>query len=170
MAYHVMIAAALGLASRILVVTASTAILWAADARAMDDNPGCDKAAFETVVATASATLTQINDQNKRAFLEKLQLLKAREGWVEADYVAKATPFVKDERIAAFDAKNQALLDQVSRLGGEEPPDEERRCAMLRQLKAIMTEVVVITGEKWTYMLGKVDAALSVAVTAKTAP
>jgi hypothetical protein len=33
-----------------------------------------------------------------------------------------------------------------------------------------MTEVVVITGEKWTYMLGKVDAALSVAVTAKTAP
>jgi hypothetical protein len=140
-----------------------------ADARAQE----CGREAFAGVVSNANAELTAINDANKRQFQEKLQLLKARAGWSEADFVAQATPFVRNERIAAFDSENQALLGRVSQLGapgqtvaslaGVAPPfaaSTDNRCAMLETLRQLMAGLVENTKAKWAYMTGNLDAAL----------
>lgn len=128
----------------------------------------CDRAAFTAVVADASAQLTAMNTANKKSFQDKLQLLRAREAWPDAEYLAKASPFVKDERIAAFDETSQGLLASIQGLGSAPvtagaaallSSAEARQCAMLEELRGLMARVVDNTRAKWGYMLGKVDAA-----------
>lgn len=134
----------------------------------------CGQAAFAAVVSEAGAQLTALNDENKKSFHGKLQTLKVREAWTDADYVAKATPFVKDERIAAFDLTSNEILGRVQQLGQPGPgtvtasvaapistadTDTARRCAMLEELRGLMAQVVVNTRAKWGYMHGKLDAA-----------
>lgn len=134
----------------------------------------CGQAAFAAVVNEASAKLTAMNDENRKSFQGKLQSLKLRGNWSDADYVAKATPFVQDERIAAFDANGKALLAKVELLGqpgqvvvtasvatplGMLDRETARRCAMLEDLQALMAQVVDNTGAKWQYMHDKIDAA-----------
>jgi hypothetical protein len=130
--------------------------------------PACEQTAFAATVSEASAALSATNDENKKAFQAKLLALKAREGWTDADYPAKATPFVKDETIAAFDEGNKVLLGKVPQLGGGadfalagaagDMPD--KRCAMLTDLRGLMAKVVDNTKAKWAHMLAKLDAAL----------
>jgi hypothetical protein len=128
------------------------------------ESPPCEQAAFAAVVGEASAALTALNDESKKAFQAKLVALKSREGWAEADYAAKATPYVKDATIAALDESNKGLLARVPTLGAESEaaggPDAARRCAMLGELRALMTRVVENTRAKWAHMFGKMDAAL----------
>ncbi len=76
----------------------------------------CEAAAFREAVAQASATITVLHEKNGRIFQENLQKLRAVNHWREADYVANATPFVRDEATASFDAENQALLAKVQSL------------------------------------------------------
>ena len=136
----------------------------------------CGREAFAGVVSQANAELSTMNDANKRLFQEKLQLLKARAGWSEADFVAQATPYVRDERIAAFNAENQALLGRVSELGapgqsvaslaGVAPSftaSTDNRCAMLDTLRRLMAGLVENSRAKWAYMTGKLDGALQAA-------
>jgi hypothetical protein len=134
----------------------------------------CGQAAFAAVVNEASAQLTAMNDENRKTFHAKLQTLKARENWADADYVSNAKTFVQDDRIAAFDANGKALLAKVENLGQPEQVavtasiatplgalDREaaRRCAMLADLRALMTQVVDNTHAKWQYMHTKLDTA-----------
>lgn len=127
----------------------------------------CDQPAFAKVVAEANANLTGLNEQNKNVFQEKLQALRTREGWSEADFPAKAMPFVKDETIAAFDAKSEALLAQISQLGGDgNTASEEKRCGMLESLKGIMGQLVETTSQKWRHMFDKLDGALNASAAA----
>jgi hypothetical protein len=119
----------------------------------------CDTGAFREVVAKASASINEMQEKNSKVFQEKLQGLRASNGWSEAEFVAKATPYVKDETTTSIDADNQALLAKVQTLGGNGAPSEPERCAMLQELKALMDKVVANTGQKWQHMLSKVSSA-----------
>src|SRR5688500_4910255 len=79
---------------------------------------GCEQADFASTVSGASAVLSTMNDENRKAFQARLVALKAREGWSDGEYAAKATPFVKDPTTVALDEGNKALLDKVPQLGG----------------------------------------------------
>jgi hypothetical protein len=161
---------------------AAVAVLFPMVAYAAEIPVKCDQAAFATVVSEASAQLTALNDASKKSFHGKLQALKSREGWSDADFVAKATPFVKDENIAAFDDANKALLAKVPQLGGPSTVtasiaafpgadnQDAKHCAMLGELRGLMTQVIENTRAKWAYMLGKIDTAgVSVDSTARQA-
>ena len=148
-------------AAALLLFPAATLSAGAAD---------CGREAFAKVVSEASAELAAMNTAQKASLSEKLQLLKARQGWADGDYVAKATPFVQDAKIAEFDQGNKSLLAQVSQLGAPAaslaaavpslPGGEDRHCGMLQELRGLIAKVVENTRAKWAYMLGKVDGAL----------
>ncbi|MDX2264124.1 MAG: hypothetical protein NW215_04050 [Hyphomicrobiales bacterium] len=121
----------------------------------------CNKAAFEAVVAEANAAINREADGNKRALQEKLSLIKTQQGWSEADFLANAAPFVRDEATQQFDARNKALLGEVAALGGDAAAAPEARCAMLDRLRALMANVVSNTAAKWRHMHMKADAALN---------
>lgn len=132
-------------------------LLMASTGRAMAEP--CGKAAFQAVVAEASTTISGMNEQNKAIFQEKLLKLKTSAGWSDGDYVAKATPFVKDARTAELDAANQALLAKVQTLGDAASAD--KACDALSRLKATMAEVIENTRAKWDHMIAKVTQAAS---------
>jgi hypothetical protein len=150
---------------------AAVAVLFPVVAHAAEMPAKCDQAAFAAVVGEAGAQLTAINGAAKKSFQDKLQALKTRENWSDADFVANATPFVKDEKIVAFDEGNKALLAKVPQLGGGEPvlastaalpgADDRnaKRCAMLGELRGLMTQVIENTRAKWAYLLGKIETA-----------
>lgn len=136
----------------------------------------CSREAFSKIVSDVSAELAALNAAQKAGFHEKLQLLKARQGWADGDFVTKATPFVQDAKIAEFDQSNKSLLARVPQLGAPAslagvapslPSGDDRNCAMLQELSGLMTQLVANTRAKWAYMLGKVDVALEDARQAK---
>ena len=144
-------------------------LLPALDARAEE----CGREAFASVVERASAELSAMNEANKKRFHEKLQMLKLRAGWSDADFVAQATPFIRDERIGAFDTQNKLLLAKVPELGSAERTvaslasaspaigaSADGRCGMMNELRGLMASLVENSRAKWAYMFGKVDAAL----------
>jgi hypothetical protein len=154
-------------AAVLLLIPAATLSAAAAD---------CGREAFSAVVSQASGELAAINNAQKAGLHEKLQLLKARQGWADGDFVSKATPFVQDAKIAEFDQGNKSLLARVPQLGAPPslagavstlPGTDDRNCAMLQELRGLMAQVVENTRAKWTYMLGKVDGALEDARQAK---
>jgi hypothetical protein len=132
----------------------------------------CGRDALAGIVSEASAQLTTINDAGKMRFQEKLQALKAKSGWSDAEFIAHATPFIKDDRIAAFDAENKALLARVPEIGAgtsvaslaSVTPDlndgRSGRCRMAGELRQLMSAVVENSRAKWSYMQGRLDAAL----------
>ncbi len=119
----------------------------------------CDSAAFREAIAAASASITQLHAKNGTIFQENLQRLRALNNWQEAEYVANATPFVRDETIAALDAANQALFAKVQSLDAAGANTEAGRCAMLNQVKLAMQKVVANTASKWEHMLDKLARA-----------
>lgn len=151
-------------------------LLWFSSASFAQAPATCEQAAFASVVSNASGVLAAMNDENKKAFQAKLANLKAREGWTDADYAVKATPFVKDATIAGLDEGNKALLEKVPQLGGAgvdaagataSADVAAKRCAMLEELRKLMGKVVDNTKAKWAHMLGKLDAALEMPRQAK---
>jgi hypothetical protein len=158
-----------------LLAGAAALLLWSVttpSAAAAD----CGREAFAKVVSEASAELAALNAAQKAGLHEKLQLLKARQGWVDGDFVAKATPFVQDAKISQFDQGNTALLARVPQLGAPAslagaapslPSAGDRNCATLEELRGLIAQLVENTRAKWAYMLGKVDGALDDARQAK---
>ncbi|MGO9544551.1 MAG: hypothetical protein ACLPPF_07140 [Rhodomicrobium sp.] len=121
----------------------------------------CDTVAFRDAVANASASIKTLHEQNGKLFQEKLQKLRVQSNWQDAEYVANATPFVKDETTAALDAANRALLSKVQSLEGANAQTEAGRCAMLSEVQTVMQQVVANTAAKWEHMLTKVARASS---------
>ncbi len=119
----------------------------------------CDPAAFREAIAAASASFTLLREKNGKIFQENLQKLRGLNNWPEAEYVANATPFVRDESTAALDAANQALLTKVQSLDAASANTEPGRCAMLNEVKLAMQQVVANTVSKWEHMLDKVTRA-----------
>ncbi len=135
----------------IVILSAACSTAWA--------GPECDQAAFREAVAAASTSISALHEQNNKVFQEHLQKLRVLNGWRDADFVAGATPFVRDETIASFDAANQALLALVQSLEAANAGTEEGRCAMLSTVKLSMEKVVANTSAKWQHMLTKIGRA-----------
>jgi hypothetical protein len=133
-------------------------VLWVACPAAFAQQ-SCEAGAFREVVASASASITQLHEKNGKLFQDNLQKLRTLNNWSEADYVAKATPFVKDETTVALDAANQALLGKVQSLEAGNAGTDSGRCAMLSELKLSMEQVVANTAAKWEHMLSKLAQA-----------
>lgn len=119
----------------------------------------CDPAAFREAVASASATITLLHEKNGKVFQENLQKLRVLNNWQEAEYLANAAPFVKDETTVSLDAANQALLTKVQSLDAANANTGPGRCAMLDELKGAMEKVVANTAAKWEHMLDKLHRA-----------
>jgi hypothetical protein len=134
-------------------------ILLAGYPKAFAQQGSCDPGAFREIVASASASITMLHEKNSKLFQDDLQKLRAAGNWPESEYLTRATPFVKDETTASFDAANQALLAKVQSLEAASAATESGRCAMLAELKASMEKVVANTAAKWEHMIGKVARA-----------
>ena len=162
---------------------ATIAASWALSAISLSAHAeDCGRDAFAAVVGDANIQLSTLNEANKKSFQEKLQQLKVRSGWSDADYVTQATPYVQDERIAAFDSDNKALLARIPQLGGVAQSTRalasaavmpgnaaDPRCAMLNELRSLMAKMVENTQAKWRHMVGKLENALDNARRAQVA-
>jgi hypothetical protein len=141
-------------------------ILFAGNQSAFAQSTQCDANAFREVVSTASTSITQLHEKNNQLFQEKLQKLRAVNNWSEAEYVAKATPFVKDDVTLSLDSANQALLAKVQSLEAANASSEAGRCTMLSELRLSMAKVVENTAARWQHMLLKLAHASDGAILA----
>ncbi len=119
----------------------------------------CDTNAFREVVSNASALITQLHETNNKLFQQKLRKLRDASHWSDAEYVAKATPYVKDETTSSLDAANAALLEKVQSLEAPKADSDGARCSMLSELKVALDKVVANTKAKWDHMLSKIAVA-----------
>jgi len=155
-----MTAKAAALAASMICLSATAAVISAAmvsEARATD----CSRMDFVHVVEQASSALASLNRQNKPRFQSKLRLLRAKRKWTHDQFMKRAAPFVRDDRIAIFDLTSGKELRDIERLGGEgdstRPPD----CSLLKQLQRHMGVLVQTQKAKWSYMFEKIDSALT---------
>lgn len=121
----------------------------------------CSKSDFEAVVDDAAAALRDLNLKHKPEFQERLKSLKDKRGWGHDEFMAKASPFVKDEAISGYETQSFQLLEQISTLGQDGAAAKTPDCALLLELQARMKLLVEIQGKKWAYMFGKLDAELA---------
>ncbi len=119
----------------------------------------CDPAAFREAVANASASITMLHEKNNGVFQRVLQNLRSMHNWNEAEYIANATPFVRDETTNSLDAANRTLLAKVQSLEAANASTDSGRCAMLGELKHSMDQLVANTAAKWGHMLEKAERA-----------
>lgn len=142
------------MSSRAWILAGALSLLSAPNVQAAP----CDRAAFEKIVAAASATLTALNQDNNKTFQETLRALKQAKGWTDTDYVAQATPFVADEVTRALDADSKGLLEKVQSFNGAA---ESADCANIeRELQRAMEGVIANTKKKWQHLIEKATAAL----------
>jgi hypothetical protein len=118
----------------------------------------CDRAEFEAVVTSASATLRDLTAEKKPAFQEKLRGLMAKRGWTYDQFVKEAGPLVADDKVSAYDQASADLLAKINRMGEAGRNDAAPDCAVLYDLRATMTALVATQTEKWAYLFTKLDA------------
>jgi hypothetical protein len=121
----------------------------------------CTKSEFESAVDHAAESLRDLNNKNRPPFQAKLRQLKEKRGWNDSQFMKEAEPFVKDEKIADFDAKTNDLLVSISTLGQEGANAPEPNCTMLAELRDKMQVLVDTQSSKWTYMVEKLDTELA---------
>lgn len=121
----------------------------------------CSKAEFESAVDDAAEQLRDLNNKNRPEFQAKLRQLKEKRGWDDNRFLREAAPFVKDERIAVFDATTNELLSSISSLGQEGANAPEPNCAMLSELRGRMQVLIETQHDKWRYMFEKLDAEIA---------
>jgi hypothetical protein len=138
---------------------AASLIFFAGTLQTLAQQTQCEASAFRETVALASASISELHERNNRTFQEELQKLRAANHWSEVEFIAKASPLVKDETTAAFDAANQALLAHVQSIEAGNVGSEAGRCAVLGELKAALDKVIANTSAKWDHMLAKLAKA-----------
>ncbi len=143
---------------RFYIAIAALMAYVAAPVRAED--PACAKADFEAVVDEAAAALRDLNGKNKPLFQEKLRSLKSKRGWTHDQFLLEAAPFVRDEKIEAYDQSTDELLSAISTMGQEGAAANTQDCALLLELRARMRLLVETQTKKWSYMFGKIDTEL----------
>ncbi len=116
----------------------------------------CTKADFEAVVDEAAGALRTLNHQNTPIFQGKLRLLKDKRGWSHDDFIKNAAPLVRDDTIAAFDAKSEELLARITS-GGQTGAAATPDCKVLDGLRAHMGALVDTQKAKWAYMFNKIE-------------
>lgn len=123
--------------------------------------PLCAKADFEKAVDEAGAALRTLNATNKPLFQDKLRQLKEKHGWSTDQFLKEAAPYVEDDRITVWDEQAADLLDKITAMGQEGSSAKAPDCALLSELRGTMKALVETQTEKWTYLFGKIDAALT---------
>jgi hypothetical protein len=137
---------------------------------AFGQSVACDAGEFRDAVSIASAAIVSLHEKNSKIFKEKLQRLHAANGWTDAEFVAKARPFVEDDVTASLDARNQALLATVQTFDAANARSEQGRCAMLSQFRSLLQKVVENTNAKWDHMISKISLTSGAALQAGAAP
>lgn len=143
------------------VMGLSGAAVWAQAPDAEAPLPLCAKIDFETAVDEAGAALRSLNATNKPLFQDKLRQLRDKRGWTTDQFLKEAAPFVEDEKINVWDEQAADLLDKITSMGQEGSASKSPDCALLAELRGTMKALVDTQTEKWTYMFGKIDAALA---------
>jgi len=121
----------------------------------------CVRDDFVAVVDTAAASLRALNQANKTKFQDRLRKLKTKNGWSNEEYLKAAEPYVRDPKIAEFDATSAKLLGEIAALGHEGSEASTLDCGVLTQLRARMDVLVNTQKDKWAYMFENIDKSLS---------
>lgn len=121
----------------------------------------CTKSEFESAVDHAAERLRDLNNKNRPEFQAKLRQLKEKRGWNDNQFLKEAAPFVKDDKIAVYDAKSNDLLASISSLGQEGANAPEPNCTMLGELRGHMQTLIDTQEEKWRYMFEKLDSEIA---------
>lgn len=129
-----------------------------ASASAADES--CARSEFEAVVEEAAGSLRDLNLKNKPTFQEKLRELKKKRKWSHDEFIEKAKPFVRDDKIAVYDQSTDELLSAIASMGQEGASAATPDCALMLELRARMKMLVVTQTAKWDYMFGKIDGEL----------
>jgi len=144
-----------------VLVAAIVAGAGGIDLRAEGSEITCKKEEFEAVVEATATSLRDLNAKNRPEFQEKLRQLKDKRKWSHDEFVAKATPFVRDDKTTVYDKTTDELLSAISSMGQMGAESESPDCAVLLELRARMKALVDTQTAKWSYMFGKLDAELS---------
>ncbi|MET0408066.1 MAG: hypothetical protein ABW006_06820, partial [Hyphomicrobium sp.] len=110
---------------------------------------------------TAAGSLRDLNTQNRPMFQEKLRALKDKRHWTHDEFIAKAKPFVKDDKTAVYDKQSDELLSAIASMGQQGASAAEPDCALMLELRARMKALVETQSAKWSYMIQKLDAELA---------
>ena len=120
----------------------------------------CSKADFEAVVDEAAAALRSLNHQNTPQFQARLRQLKDKRGWSHEQFLLEASPFVRDEAIAAFDQKSEDFLARITQGGQSQVTAAALNCGLLMELRGSLTALVETQKAKWTYMFDNINGEL----------
>jgi hypothetical protein len=135
--------------------------LCCAHLRADDAPAACSKEDFESVVEQAAGSLRDLNAQNRPQFQGKLRALKDKRHWSHDEFMQKATPFVKDDKTAAYDKSSDELLSAIASMGQEGAAADKPDCGRMTELRSRMKLLVDTQTAKWVYMFQKLDAELA---------
>jgi hypothetical protein len=128
--------------------------------RAGAQAPGCAKSDFEGVVNEAGAVLRDLNRKNTPVFQAKLRTLKETRNWGNDEFLKQAEPFVRDERIVAYDQKSEELLVRITGGGQTGTAAKQADCDLLTELRAALGVLLETQKEKWAYMMAKIEQEL----------
>jgi hypothetical protein len=120
----------------------------------------CSKADFEAVVDEAAAALRSLNHENTPQFQARLRQLKDKRGWSHEQFLLEASPFVRDEAIAAFDQKSEDFLARITQGGQSQVTAAALNCGLLVELRGSLASLVATQKAKWTYMFDKINGEL----------
>jgi hypothetical protein len=120
----------------------------------------CNKADFEAVVDEAAAALRNLNHQNTPQFQARLRQLKDKRGWSHEQFLLEASPFVRDEAIAAFDQKSEDFLARITQAGQAQATAAALNCGLLVELRGSLAALVETQKAKWAYMFDKINGEL----------
>ena len=143
-------------------MAALAALAAASPAVIAGDAPAaCTKDDFESVVEEAAGSLRDLNSKNRPSFQAKLRDLKDKRKWNHDEFIAKAKPFVRDDKTITYDKTADELLSAIASMGQEGAAAAAPDCGVLLELRARMKMLVDTQTEKWHYMFGKLDAELA---------
>jgi hypothetical protein len=139
------------------LLAACTVLIVGASVPLQAEDAQCSKTDFEAVVEQAAGSLRELNSKNKPLFQEKLRGLKDKRGWSHEQFLQEAAPFVRDDKIEAFDTSTEDLLSAISSMGQEGAAAPTPDCALLLELRARMKALVDTQTAKWAYMFEKIE-------------
>jgi hypothetical protein len=143
----------------LIAVLATVAGLTLGCALAGAARAGCSEAEFGEVIDAAGASLRDINAANAPTFDAKLETLRAKRGWSEAELPAQVRPLIQDQRILKADERVNELFGRINALG-DEASDETPDCAKLDKLRLDAELLKETIEQKWALMFENLDNAL----------
>lgn len=119
----------------------------------------CKAEDFAAAVDKSGAALRAFNAEALPKLQQKLQQLKSKKGWDNADYEEKALASLRDDRTMKLDADAEDLIIKIDQLG--RPPEKGPvDCSKLTELEAAGLELLAVMKAKSSYTLAKLDAAI----------